>query len=106
MKQRALAATAWSGIDTVLRQGLQFAITIVLARLVAPSDFGAIALLSLFTGLATVLADAGLTTALIQRRDVTHREESTAFWFNVAVGATASGSARHRPAPRRRDAAA
>jgi teichuronic acid exporter len=86
LKQRALNATLWSGADIFLRQGLQFAVTIALARLLSPSDFGIVALLSLFTGLATIFVDGGLSAALIQRQDVDHADESTVFWFNLGVG--------------------
>lgn len=87
LKQRAIAATAWSGADILLRQGLQFAVTIALARLLTPEEFGTIALLSLFTAIAGVLIDGGLSTALIQRQDVSHADESTTFWLNLGVGA-------------------
>ncbi|MGH8396981.1 MAG: MOP flippase family protein [Gammaproteobacteria bacterium] len=87
LKQRALSATLWSGADILLRQGLQFVITIVLAHLLSPSEFGTIALLVLFTGIATVFVDGGFSAALIQRQDVNHNDESTVFWFNLCIGA-------------------
>lgn len=88
IKQRALAATIWSGADIALRQGLQFATVMVLARLLVPSDFGVIAMLALFIGVAYVLMDGGFSAALIQRRDVDHADESTVFWFNLGIGAS------------------
>ena len=85
LKRRAIAAVAWGGGDTVLRQGLQLAATMVLARLLSPSDFGVVAMLALFLGLAFVLMDAGLSAALIQRRDIDHVDESTVFWCNLGA---------------------
>jgi O-antigen/teichoic acid export membrane protein len=70
----------------LVRQGFQFAVMVVLARLLTPADFGTVALLSLFTGVATVVVDAGISTALIQRRDITRVDECTAFWANMALG--------------------
>jgi O-antigen/teichoic acid export membrane protein len=84
-KQKAAAAGLWSALDIVLRQGVQFAVTMVLARLLAPEDFGIIALLSFFTTLAITFAQSGLTTGLVQRQDTTRDEESTVFWWNLAV---------------------
>jgi O-antigen/teichoic acid export membrane protein len=87
LKQRAISATLWSGADIFLRQGLQFVVSIALARLLSPEEFGTIALLYLFTGIASAFVDSGFSTALVQRQDVTHTDESTVFWFNLAMGA-------------------
>ena len=86
LKQRALSATLWSGADIFLRQSLQFAVTAVLAHLLSPSEFGTIALLALFIGVAGVFVDGGFSAALVQRQDVDHADESTVFWFNMGVG--------------------
>jgi teichuronic acid exporter len=86
LKQKAISATLWSGADVFLRQGLQFIISIVLARLLTPEEFGTIALLYLFVGLASAFVDSGFSAALIQRQDITHTDESTVFWFNLGMG--------------------
>jgi teichuronic acid exporter len=85
-----MSATLWSAADFCLRQGLQFGVSIALARLVSPEEFGTIALLYLFTGIAGAFVDGGLSAALIQRQDLTHTDESTVFWFNVVMGAIIS----------------
>jgi teichuronic acid exporter len=86
LKQRAFNATLWSGSDILLRQGLQFVIAIVLARMLHPSDYGLFGLVLLFSGVASVFADGGFSAALIQRQDTDHADESTVFWFNGAMG--------------------
>ncbi len=90
LKQRAFKATLWSGGEIFLRQGLQFVISVALARLLTPAEFGLVALLALFTGVATVMVDGGFSAALIQRQDVSHADESTVFWFNLGIGAAAA----------------
>lgn len=87
MKRQAMTATFWSASDALSRQGLQFATTIVLARVLTPADFGVIAMLAIFIGFAGILADGGFSAALIQRQDVTHDDESTVFWYNLLIGA-------------------
>ena len=84
-KQKAAAAGLWSALDIVLRQGVQFVVTIVLARLLAPEDFGIIALLTFFTALSIAFAQSGLTAGLVQRQDTSRDEESAVFWWNLAV---------------------
>jgi len=92
LKKRAFNATLWSGADILLRQGLQFAVSVALTRMLTPSDFGTVALLGLFTAVAGVLVDGGLSAALIQRQDVDHVDESTAFWSNLGVGVLAAAA--------------
>lgn len=84
-KERAVRAGAWSALDLVLRQGVQFGVSIVLARLLAPADFGLIALLTFFTSLSITFVQGGLALALVQRQDTTREEESAVFWVNLAA---------------------
>lgn len=86
MKRQALFATFWSAGDIVLRQGVQFGATLILARLLTPTDFGVLAMVLVFTSIASVIADAGLSLALVQRQDTDHVDESSVFWFNLCVG--------------------
>lgn len=77
------------GAATVLGQGARFVIqvgsTMVLARLLAPADFGLIAMVMAVTGFAALFKDLGLSMATIQRAEINHEQVSTLFWVNVAV---------------------
>jgi len=86
IKRRALSAVLWSAMDVLSRQAFQLIFSIVLARLLSPEDFGTIALLFLFTGIAGAFIDGGFVGAITQRQDVTLVDESTVFWFNLAMG--------------------
>ena len=86
MHERTARAVFWSAIEITARYGSQTVVTLVLARLLTPSDFGLIAMLLVFTSLGAVLTDAGFGTALVQRREVTDDDETTVFWFNAAAG--------------------
>lgn len=85
--QKTAGAVKWSALDVVMRQGVQFVVSIVLARILAPEEFGVVALLSLFIGVATVFIDGGLSSALVQRQNTTRTDESTVFFFNLGMGA-------------------
>jgi teichuronic acid exporter len=85
-QQKITQSVLWSTIDVLMRQGAQFVILIIMARMLTPEDFGVMALLALFVGLANVFVDGGFSSALIQRRNVTHLDESTVFFFNLAMG--------------------
>jgi teichuronic acid exporter len=86
LKKKSVSAVAWSALDVFMRQGVQFAIGVVLARLLAPEEFGIIAMLGLFIGLASAFADSGFSSALIQKKEVTDEETSSVFYFNVLAG--------------------
>jgi O-antigen/teichoic acid export membrane protein len=87
LRTKSLTATAWSGTELLLRQGIQFVVSIALARLLTPADFGTVALLYLFVGIASLFIDTGFSAALVQRSTITTVEESSVFWFNVGAGA-------------------
>lgn len=66
-------------------QFIKFAIQIFLARILAPNVYGIIAIILFFIAIADTLAIGGLSTALIQKRVVTHRDYSTVFWFSMVI---------------------
>src|SRR5437773_8649822 len=86
--------TISSGFVTVFAQGIQIALNLVsvmvLARLLAPQDFGLVAMVTTITGFLRVFNDAGLSTATVQREGITHAQVSNLFWTNVALGGLAS----------------
>jgi len=85
LSSKARAATVWSGIDLLFREGLGFCITVTLARLLLPEDFGTLALLGLFLGIANVFVNAGFAVAIVQIQHSTILDESTMFWFNLCM---------------------
>ena len=76
---------AWSALERLSVQVLQFLISIILARLVYPSEFGLIALLSIFISIAQSFVESGFSSALIQKNNRTEIDYSTVFYFNVLV---------------------
>jgi O-antigen/teichoic acid export membrane protein len=78
------------GVLTVLSQSfamvLQIGTTVILARLLAPSDYGLQSMVFTLTTFLALFKDAGLSVASIQREELTTEQISTLFWINVAVG--------------------
>ncbi|MBN2466022.1 MOP flippase family protein [candidate division WOR-3 bacterium] len=91
LKAKTLHGLFWSFLERIGQQGIQFAISIILARLLMPAQFGLIAMLNLFMALAQTFLDSGFGSALIQKQDVTRVDESSIFYFNIGVGAVAAG---------------
>ena len=76
----------WIVVERIGEQGIQFVVAIILARLLAPSEFGLIAMVTIFTSLGSRLAFGGFSGALIQRPKVTDTDISTVFWYNLSLG--------------------
>lgn len=77
------------GINTTANQfigfGLNLISTFILARLLMPSDFGLIGMVTAFTGFAHIIKDLGLSSAVIQKDKINHLQVSKLFWINIAV---------------------
>src|ERR1700736_6162093 len=82
--------TLSSASITTFAQGLQVLINLasvmVLARLLVPTDFGLVAMVTALTSLFVIVRDGGLTAATVQREGITHAQVSNLFWINVAIG--------------------
>lgn len=78
------------GMVTMLGQALTITIqltsTVVLARLLSPEDYGVIAMVMAVTAFAGLFREMGLSTAAIQKKDLTRGQQSNLFWLNVVMG--------------------
>ncbi len=86
MRTRTLAGLAWSGTAQLARQVLYFIISVILARLVSPHEFGLIAMVTVCTNFANLFSDLGLGAAIVQKSDIQERHLSTVFWINIMAG--------------------
>lgn len=75
----------WRFAERCGAQLVTFIVSIVLARILAPEDYGQIALITVFTTIMQVFVDSGLGTALIQKKDADDLDFSSVFYFNFVV---------------------
>ncbi|MHB8950774.1 MAG: MOP flippase family protein [Rhodoferax sp.] len=85
LKHKTFSAVRWTTGATVVRALLQIAQVAVLARLLAPEDYGLMAMVSVVLGFASIFADMGVNSAYVQRQDVTAEQRSSLFWLNVGM---------------------
>lgn len=85
LKDKTVKGTFWSGIDNVAQFGVSFVVSIVLARLLTPDDYGLLGLIAIFTAVCTALINGGFTTALIRKKDATEDDYNTAFIVNLCM---------------------
>ena len=75
----------WRFAERCGAQAVTLIVSIVLARILIPSDFGTVSLVMVFTTIMQVFVDSGLGTALIQKKDADDLDFSSVFYFNFAV---------------------
>lgn len=85
LRRKTVAGSFWALLERFGYLGIQFTSNLVLARLLMPSDFGTIGILTIFTSLSYVLIDSGLSTALIQKKNISEADKSTVFFTNLAL---------------------
>ena len=81
----------WRLLERIGAQGVTFVVSVVLARLLDPTVYGTIALVTVFTTIVQVFVDSGLGSALIQKKDADDLDFSTVFYFNVVACAVLYG---------------
>lgn len=85
LKSRSARGGAVTIASQAAKMALQIGSVAVLARLLAPADFGLIAMVAVFTGFVALFQDLGLSMATVQRENITHEQVSTLFWINVVL---------------------
>lgn len=84
-KKLAYKGLVWNILDKGGNHVFVFLINIILARMLAPSDFGLIGMIVIFTAVAQSFVDSGFTSALIQRQNPNDEDYSTVFYFNIFI---------------------
>lgn len=84
-KNSTLKNFIWRFAERCGAQLVTFVVSIVLARILAPEDYGQIALIMVFTTIMQVFVDSGLGTALIQKKDADDLDFSSVFYFNFVI---------------------
>ena len=85
LKVKTLRGLFWSSIERFSLQGVQFIINIIMARLLLPADYGLVGMLAIFLSISQVFIDGGFGDALIQKKDRSIQDYSTAFLCNVYI---------------------
>ena len=86
LKAKGITAFIWDFSRNLGTQGMGFVFSIFLARLLAPADFGLIAMVMVIIGIAGVFTDVGLGGALVQRKKILPVHYSSVFYFNISIG--------------------
>jgi O-antigen/teichoic acid export membrane protein len=86
LKQKALNGVKWTSISSIVIAILQLAQVSILARYLAPSDFGLMAIVSVVIGFSALFMDMGISSAIIHKQDISHKQLSSLYWLNIFAG--------------------
>lgn len=85
LKDKTVKGVGWSAIDNVAQYAVTFIVSIVLARLLSPDDYGLIGIIAIFTTICSALIDGGISSALIRKKNATEDDYNTMFFLNMGM---------------------
>lgn len=85
IKKKAISGWIWKFLERMIAQGISLIISIILARLLSPTDYGVVSVVTIFFTFSNVLISGGLNTALIQKKDADLLDYSTVFSISLGL---------------------
>ncbi len=86
LKEKTSDGLFWGGMNNLTQQVIGVVFGIILARLLSQSDYGMMAMIGIFSLVATTLQNSGFNTALANMDHPEHRDYNSVFWFNITAG--------------------
>src|ERR1700761_5293916 len=86
LKSKAVTASLWAIVEKFSLQIVQFVVTVILARLLEPKDYGLIALTGIFTALSAAIIDGGFEKTLIRAKTFEPLQINSVFYVNLVMG--------------------
>lgn len=88
LKEKTAKGLFWGGVSNGMQQLLNLLFGIVLGRMLSPSDYGMVGMLTVFSAIAAALQEGGFISALTNRKEATQRDFNAVFWFSLACSLT------------------
>ena len=85
LKGKVIRGTVWAMLERFSNQLVLFIVSLILARLLSPQDYGTVALLGIFTAIAGVLVTSGFGNALIQKKNADELDYNSVFYFSLVL---------------------
>ena len=85
LKDKTVRGVGWSAADAILGHGVTFLVGIVLARILSPSEYGLIGIVTIFTTVLTGIVDSGFSNSLIRKTDTSDDDYNTMFITNLVL---------------------
>lgn len=85
-KNNFYIAIGWTGVANFVRIIIQLSQIIILTRLLTPSEYGGVTILLMTIAYFNIFSDMGLSSAFIQKKEITFKERSSLYWFGIFLG--------------------
>lgn len=85
LKSKTVKGVMWSSIDRFTTQGISFVFSMLIARMLLPSDYGVVAMLGIFMAISGDFVDCGFSKALVRKMNRSEADFSTVFYFNIVI---------------------
>lgn len=86
LRSKTVKGIIWKFSSNLYLQLSSLIISSVLAHLLSPDDFGIVGMVTVFTGFAVILSELGLSSAIVQRKNLEDEHVTSAFWMNICFG--------------------
>jgi O-antigen/teichoic acid export membrane protein len=86
LKDQTVKGIKWVAVGQLIKYPLQIIISIVIASFLSPKEFGLMAMVTVFTGFASIFIDFGFSSAIIQKKEINNKLLSSVFYLNLVVG--------------------
>lgn len=85
LKKKAIFSTFWKFTERILAQMITLIVSVVLARILMPSDYAIVGIVTIFFTFANIIISGGLNTALIQKKDADVEDYSSVLWVSLII---------------------
>lgn len=85
LRSRTLVGMGWSFIDNIAGSGISFIVTLILARILSPEEFGLLGIITIFIVIFNSIVDSGFSSALVRKNNVSNEDYNTVFITNVVL---------------------
>ena len=85
LKDKTVKGVGWSAVDNISQYAVGFLVSVVLARLLSPDDYGLLGIVAIFTAVCNAIVNGGFVDALIRKKDATEEDYNTVFIVNLLV---------------------
>lgn len=85
LQKKVFSGLFWKFGERIGAQAVSFLVSVILARLLLPSDYGVVALITIFIDIANVFVSSGFGSALVQKKDADEIDFSSVFYFSIAM---------------------
>ena len=87
LRSNTISSLIWRSFETIGTQGVQFIVSIILARLLQPEEFGLAGIIIVFIIVSQVFLDSGFGVALVQKKHLTELDKNSVFYFTLFLSA-------------------